>query len=100
MTAPQQLFTGRTPPYLHTDELADLLNTTGGGGAAWDSRRVRRWLRRCGAAIELRSEGKTRGMVVTTRERLRGVFPEAYEAILRSAPDGPGDLGDGELDPG
>jgi hypothetical protein len=46
VVTPSALFTGRSPPYLHTDELADLLNATGGDGAAWTARRVRRWLRR------------------------------------------------------
>lgn len=91
MVTPDELFTGRSPPYLHTDELRDLLNRCGGSGkgrgAAWDSRRVRRWLRRSGAAIEIRSPGATRATYVTTRERLRDVFPDIYEAILRSAPE-------------
>ncbi len=91
MVAPAQLFTGRSPPYLHTDELADLLNATGGGGAAWSSRRVRRWLRRHGAVVELRVAGAERGQVVTTRDRMREVFPDVYEAILRSAPGGGGE---------
>ena len=98
MTPPAQLFTGRSPPYLHTDELRDLLNRTGGRGGSWDTRRVRRWLIRHGASIELRSEGKARGMIVTTRERLRDTFPEVYEAILRGAPSAPED--DLDLEPG
>lgn len=87
MVTPEQLFTGRSPPYLHTDELADLLNATGGNAAAWDPRRVRRWLRRHGATVELRAPGAARGQVVTTRDKLREVFPDIYEAILRSAPE-------------
>lgn len=91
MVTPSVLFTGRSPPYLHTDELADLLNATGGDGAAWTARRVRRWLRRHGAAVELRGVGAGRGAVVTTRDRMREAFPDVYEAILRNAPSEEGD---------
>ena len=68
-------FHGRSFPYLHTDEIADLLNEQA-GAATWDSRKVRRWLQRSGAAVQ------RGGSWVTTRDLLREHMPELWGELL------------------
>lgn len=68
-------FRGRSFPWLHTDEIADLLNEAA-GSPVWDSQKVRRWLRRAGVAQ------KIGGRVVTSRDALRDGFPELWAQLL------------------
>lgn len=76
------MFRFRDPPYIHTDEIADLLNRAEshiGCGSGWTTRKAKRWLVRANAAVKvpgLRS-------VVTTREKLRDAFPDIWSSILR-----------------
>jgi hypothetical protein len=44
----------------------------------WDSQRARRWLKATKAGIQ---RGRGRGHWITTRERLRDAFPEAWIEI-------------------
>ena len=72
----------RSPPYIHTDELADLLNEQA-GYVAWEDRKVRRWLIRHEAAE------KHGGRWLTTRELLREKCPYIWrEVLVRLSEDG------------
>jgi hypothetical protein len=88
---PGRLLAGRDAPYLHTDEVADLLNRAAGGATRWDARKVRRWLLAGGAVVRLpKALGRQppkRRTVVTTLSKLRDVYPEMYDEILRSLPE-------------
>jgi hypothetical protein len=70
------------------DEVADLLNHATQSNA-WSARSTRRFLSVRGAAEPLPDPviPRKRRTWVTTRERLREVFPAMYEAILRSLPE-------------
>lgn len=62
--------TGLPRGYIETAEVARAL------GPGWSTERVRRWLKRRGAAI------KIDGRWYTTRAKLRAAFPEVYEELL------------------
>lgn len=68
-------FVGKSHPYLHTDEVADLLNKAAGKNV-WDARKVRRWLQKAQALV------KRGGSWVTTRAKLREAFPEVWEELV------------------
>ena len=65
----------RAAPYIHLDELADLLNKAAGKNV-WDARRVRRTLGPAGAMVRIGHRW------VTTRQRLRDAFPDMWGEIL------------------
>lgn len=68
-------FVGRSHPYLHMDEVADLLNQAA-GKLVWSTERVRRWLVRSEAATK---RGRS---WLTTRDQLRDAFPELWRELL------------------
>jgi hypothetical protein len=68
-------FVARSHPFIHMDEVADLLNKSAGRDV-WSTERVRRWLVRRDAATK---HGRA---WLTTREQLREAFPEFWREML------------------
>ncbi len=69
------MFVGRSFPYLHTDEVADLLNEAAGKNV-WNSQAVRRWLLKA-HAVERSGE-----RWVTTADLLRDAVPAMWRVLM------------------